>query len=352
MLQKSIVCVCVFVLFLLLFTFGRRVLESISTRSIPSYDGIASPWHRQCAAALLVPMRFRYDAPRAVLNLERGTQRIALVATWHQVDVKSSLMKAKSEGRFMIVCDGEPNSVPPGADLVLTTKKEVCREIQDAYYVPSYVFQMTEYGLSQTALTKPTDVASLSDKSFCVFAYYNCHEEFEGVRRRREFYELLQHASGGRVENLGVCCSKKGQVPKGSHPHNHKEFSKYKFVIAFESAKHSGYVSEKMTNALISGSVPIYWGADDVVEHFNPQRFVNLSTFASAAECVSHVLMLDANEEKYMDMVRQPILTPQQDARLPETFSYQTGSLLHRIREDLKKRNPGILQSFKEGRIV
>ena len=297
-------------------------------------------------------MNFHYDDPRAVLNLERGAHRIAIVATWHQLDVKSSVMKAKTEGRFTIICDGEPSAVPPGADLVLTTKKEVCQKIAHAYYVPSYVFQMTEYGLSQKSLKKSTSTSPSRDKSFCVFAYYNCHEEFEGVRRRREFYELLQQASGGRVENLGVCCNKRGTAPKGSHPQNHKDFGRYKFVIAFENEKHCGYISEKMTNALISGSVPIYWGADDVVEHFNPLRFVNVSTFASAAECISHILLLDANEEKYLDVCRQPILTAEQVARLSETFSYQTGELLRRIRNDLERRNPDILPSFKDVRPV
>jgi len=334
--------------FLLLLSFGRRIMASISPHCIPTYDKITSPWHRQCAATLLVPMHFHYDVARAVLNLEGGARRIALMATWHQLDVKRSLVKAKTEGRFSIICDGEPNEVPPGADLVLTTKKEVCQKIAHAYYVPSYVFQMTEYGLSQNSLKKTTKASPLSDKSFCVFAYNNCHEEFEGVRRRREFYELLQQASGGRVENLGVQCNKRGTAPRGSHPRNHEDFGRYKFVIAFESEKHRGYISEKMTNALISGSIPIYWGPDDVVEHFNPLRFVNVSTFASAAECISCILSLDANEEKYLDLVRQPILTAEQDARLSETFSYQSGELLRRIRDDLKRRNPDMLSSFKD----
>lgn len=348
MSPQSIVYVFAAVFILLLLSFGRRILRSISPHSTPTYDKITSPWHRQCAVTLLVPMRFHYDDPRAVLNLERGSHRIALMATWHQLDVKSSLMKAKTEGRFTIICDGEPNAVPPGADLVLTTKKEVCQKIAHSYYVPSYVFQMTEYGLSQNSLKTTTIASHLSDKSFCVFAYYNCHEEFEGVRRRREFYELLQQASGGRVENLGVCCNERETVPKGSHPQNHKDFGRYKFVIAFENENHRGYISEKMTNALISGSVPIYWGTDDVVEHFNPLRFVNVSTFASMVECITHILSLDASEEKYLDVVHQPILTAEQDARLSETFSYQSGELLRRIRNDLKRRNPNILPSFQD----
>jgi len=295
-------------------------------------------------------MHFKYDEPRAVLNLEKGGRRIAILATWHHLDVESSLKKAKREGRFTIICDGEPNPIPRGADLVLTTKREACGQMPHTFYVPSYVFQMTEYGLSENALRKVTTPSSPKDKAFCVFAYYNCHEGFEGVRRRREFYELLQRASGGRVDNIGICYNERGTPPRGSHPQNHVDFGRYKFVIAFESVKHGGYISEKMTNALVSGSVPIYWGADDVVDHFNPRRFVNVSDFASAADCVAHVLMLDANEDKYWDVIRQPAVTSEQAARLSDTFSYQTGGLLHRrVREDLASRDPEIVHLFKGG---
>jgi len=294
-------------------------------------------------------MSFQYNEQSAVLNLDAGGDGVAILATWHNLDTMHSLEKAKREGRFTIICDGEPNRVPPGSDLVLTTKKDLCRSMAHAYYVPSYVFQMTEYGLSPNCLRQETQVKDLGSKSFCVFAYNNCQEEFEGVRKRRAFYEVLQRMSGGRVENIGRCYNESGRAAKGAHPSNFLEFAKYKFVIAFESVKHRGYVSEKMTNALVAGAVPIYWGADDVSDHFNPERFVDLSHFSSAEECAAHVLMLDFNEDLYLDMVRKPVLTPVQDADLSRTFSYQTGGVLHSlIHEDLAVRNPRVLKLFKK----
>jgi Glycosyltransferase family 10 (fucosyltransferase) C-term len=328
------------------------LLHTIHDR-FDSYAMIPSPWHRQCASSLLVPMSFRYDDQNAILNLEHGGESIAILATWHNLDMARSLEKAKKEGRFTIICDGEPTRVPPGSDLILTTKKDVCQRMPHAYYVPSYVFQMTEYGLKPSCLKQKTHVDDLGSKSFCVFAYNNCHEQFEGVRKRREFYEVLQRMSGGRVENIGNCYNESGRPARGSHPSNSLEFAKYKFVIAFESVKHRGYVSEKMTNALISGAVPIYWGADDVSDHFNPQRFVDFSHFSSAEECAAHVLMLDFNEDLYLDMIRKPFLTPEQDANLSRTFSYQTGGILHNhIHADLAVRNPGISRLFKQSHDV
>lgn len=290
-------------------------------------------------------MHHRYDDVMSVLNLETSNSKIAVVATWHLLDVAASIEKAKQEGRMVIVCDGEPTSVPEGADLVLTTKRAVAETMSHAYYVPSYVFQMTEYGLPPSALLRSTKAEDVRAKAFCVFAYSNCCEDFEGVRRRKELYEVLQRLSGERVENIGHCYN---SDVKGAHPHNHKTFSSYKFVISFESVRHRGYVSEKMSNALIAGSVPIYWGAEDVDEHFNPQRFVNAASFLSMEECAAYVLHLDKNDDLYSRILQEPVFTPEQYARLPCTFSYQTGGALHnKIHADLRKSNARLLDHLK-----
>ena len=38
----------------------------------------------------------------------------------------------------------------------------------------------------------------------------------------------------------------------------------YKFYLAFENSQSPGYVTEKLWQALKMGSVPIYWGAQDI----------------------------------------------------------------------------------------
>ena len=35
-----------------------------------------------------------------------------------------------------------------------------------------------------------------------------------------------------------------------------------------------GYVTEKIVNAFLAGSIPIYWGSRAVLEIFNPESFI------------------------------------------------------------------------------
>ena len=41
-------------------------------------------------------------------------------------------------------------------------------------------------------------------------------------------------------------------------------YEKYKFVLTFDNMHSHGLVTEKLANALLAESVPIYWGAPDL----------------------------------------------------------------------------------------
>jgi hypothetical protein len=51
-------------------------------------------------------------------------------------------------------------------------------------------------------------------------------------------------------------------------------FKPYKFVIAMENKQRAGYFTEKIVNAALANAVPVYWGAQDMGEYFNPKSFV------------------------------------------------------------------------------
>jgi len=51
-------------------------------------------------------------------------------------------------------------------------------------------------------------------------------------------------------------------------------YQPYKFVIAFENDIVTGYFTEKLLNGVFSNSIPIYFGANDILEYINPKRLV------------------------------------------------------------------------------
>jgi len=55
-----------------------------------------------------------------------------------------------------------------------------------------------------------------------------------------------------------------------------KFLSFYKFSIAMENSEGDGYISEKIFNSFISGTIPIYYGDYMVDEYINPKSFRRL----------------------------------------------------------------------------
>lgn len=75
--------------------------------------------------------------------------------------------------------------------------------------------------------------------------------------------------------------------------------SQYKFCIAIENSKVDGYTTEKLTDALYAGCVPIYWGNRKVVEDINPESFINLNDFCTINEAVEYIRKVDDDKDLY-----------------------------------------------------
>jgi hypothetical protein len=55
--------------------------------------------------------------------------------------------------------------------------------------------------------------------------------------------------------------------------------SPYKFTIAFENDIFPGYQTEKLYDAMLAGSIPIYCGDPFVGDIFNPKSFINADEY-------------------------------------------------------------------------
>ena len=74
----------------------------------------------------------------------------------------------------------------------------------------------------------------------------------------------------------------------------------YKFYIAFENSEQPGYMTEKLWQGLKVGSVPIYWGAPDVLEFLpDPAAIVNARDFDSMEALAEYVKQALHNETLY-----------------------------------------------------
>jgi hypothetical protein len=84
--------------------------------------------------------------------------------------------------------------------------------------------------------------------------------------------------------------------------------SSYKFSIAMENSDGDGYVSEKIYDSLISGTIPIYYGDFTVDEYINPKAFILIKDEKHINEKIKYIIEIDNNIEKYLNILKEKIL--------------------------------------------
>lgn len=130
---------------------------------------------------------------------------------------------------------------------------------------------------------------------FCNFIYSNA-----GPKERKDFfYKLSEYKkvhSGGRLfNNIGGRVKDKVDFLRRS-----------KFTIAFENEAYQGYTTEKIFEPMLAMSIPIYWGNPNIDIDFNPESFINVSTFDSYDEAINKIIELDQDDDKYLSMLSKP----------------------------------------------
>src|SRR3989344_741061 len=174
-------------------------------------------------------------------------------------------------------------------------------------YLISQFYSDAELALAESpdfTRQKPFTKEDLAKKTgFCSFVYSNYLADPE----RQEIFDKLSaykkvDSGGAFLNNIG------GRVK------NKLAFEmEHKFSIAFENSSSSGYTTEKLTNALVARTIPIYWGNPDVAKEFNQDRFINCHAYKNFDEVAARVKEIDQNDELYLKIINEPIAAPGHD---------------------------------------
>lgn len=150
-----------------------------------------------------------------------------------------------------------------------------------------------------------------ANRRFCNFVYSNA-QAGEGAVLRQEFFHKLSEYK--HIDAPGRVCNNMQtdelEPREGDWYSSKLNFlKKYKFTIAFENSKSSGYTTEKLFQPLKSLSVPIYWGNPDIAKDVNPKSFINCNDYDSFDDVIKRVIELDNDDEQYLAMLKEkPIL--------------------------------------------
>ncbi len=76
----------------------------------------------------------------------------------------------------------------------------------------------------------------------------------------------------------GACGSARiGFSPEHTHPDKRAALVDYMFSFAMENDTYPTYFTEKVTDCFVTGTIPVYWGAPDIDEYFNPDGIIFLN---------------------------------------------------------------------------
>jgi hypothetical protein len=145
---------------------------------------------------------------------------------------------------------------------------------------------------------------------FCSFIVSNGQPQ-----ERVKFYKLLN--SYKQVDSCGRFYNTIGYLPPETDTPEYYEFmSRYKYTICFENSQIDYYFSEKLINAYISKTIPIYWGCPQVPDFINTKAIIYIPQ-ASPIEihkAYSRIIELENNPDKYKEIYEQPLFI---DGKLP-----------------------------------
>ncbi|MEG1142772.1 MAG: glycosyltransferase family 10, partial [Clostridia bacterium] len=91
--------------------------------------------------------------------------------------------------------------------------------------------------------------------------------------------------------------------------------NKFKFNICFENTYTTGYITEKIMDSFLTGSIPIYKGANDVDKWFNNDSFINCNDYNNE-DIIQLIKELDSNESLFNKYYNQPLFDAYQIIQL------------------------------------
>ena len=141
-----------------------------------------------------------------------------------------------------------------------------------------------------------------SKNNFCNFIYNN-----PGCPQRNEFFKLLSvykkiDAAGPLFNNtpgLGARESVFWNEDKRSF------LQRYKFTIAFENDSWPGYTTEKIVDAFLGKTIPIYWGNPNIENEFNSNSFINCHKFKNFEEVIDRIIEVDKDDDLYIKYLKE-----------------------------------------------
>jgi alpha(1,3/1,4) fucosyltransferase len=202
-------------------------------------------------------------------------------------------------------------------------------------------------GLEGFTLAEPESAPAA--RRFCNFIFSNHKSPM-----RNAFFELLDRERGvdalGQAHRNMVHPGLAERAITGAMMTKRAVQSEYRFTIAFENSEHLGYTTEKIMDAWLADTIPIYWGNPAIEMDFAPGSYLSLYEEGSLARLVKRVLQLENDPGLYEQYRAANPLRTGEAAQVVDRYARSVHAFGTMMRADLL-RSPGRRQQRTATRV-
>jgi len=153
---------------------------------------------------------------------------------------------------------------------------------------------------------------------FCSFTVSNPGNFMRnGMFQQLSQYKFI-HSYGRYLTNdVGLQATSKGRYWRDAKDDFFLK-NKHKFSITYENNTYPYYTTEKLMDAFLAGSMPIYWGDPKVKQDWNQEAFIDVNYFGNIIDVIKK---MDSNKEAFNSKYEQPVFTESQLDKLLNNLS-------------------------------
>lgn len=145
-------------------------------------------------------------------------------------------------------------------------------------------------------------------RRFCSFIYSSSNRG-RGSVLRRQFCQKLMHDYApvdcpGQVLHNMDAPELSGRWDNNTwHESKIRFLSHYKFTIAFENSNSPGYLTEKLMDAFMGNTIPIYWGGGGDTAPFPKEAMIYAPDFPNWDALIQRIREINENRELYLSIL-------------------------------------------------
>ncbi|MDO5470014.1 MAG: glycosyltransferase family 10 [Akkermansia sp.] len=151
----------------------------------------------------------------------------------------------------------------------------------------------------------PSHPDELLNRNFCNFIYSQDYIGYGAKYRKQVCMEIMKYRDvdcPGKVLNNMSSSELSKRVDKNWNSSKINFLKKYKFTIAFENTNRDGYITEKLIDPLLAGSVPIYWGSEGNVYPLEKDCMICANDYPDIDSLMERIKLVDSHDDVYMSI--------------------------------------------------